>query len=403
MSNILQNIFSVKNIGIHKVFSLLGIKIKFKSKKLLKYNLDKNRNTYKKKISVVIPVYNIKPEFIQEAIDSVLNQTHKNIELIIVNDGSTDNETLDFLKTIDTSKIKLVNQENKGAAIARLTGFRYSTGDYIGFLDADDWLDNNYYETLVNLCEENFADIACGTLCRVEKDNQFDFDKFDNVVESDFVDKMKFVTNGSISSKIFKRSLFSLLKFHIEKRYWEDNPILVEAFLKSKNVAFTNTVRYYYRENLKSTCLAPSKLKKRQIDGLYILNEIYKMVKDEKKLYKQIAIDTFAFLRQSETYSNKQEYLKNAKKILNKNLFEYFKTGIFYNPLEKIFSVKNSNDKIHKIITILGVRLKFKSQKLLIKQKFQDLEFKIENLYRKQKELSEVLNTIYNNGVDSNG
>ena len=97
-----------------------------------------------KKISVIIPVYNTNPEFLQKAINSVLNQTYKNIEVIIVNDGSTDNNTLNFLKTLDNKNINIINQENKGLGGARNTGINSATGDYIGFLDADDWLDKNF-------------------------------------------------------------------------------------------------------------------------------------------------------------------------------------------------------------------------------------------------------------------
>lgn len=75
-----------------------------------------------KKISVIIPVYNVKPEYIDEAINSVLNQTYKNIEIIVVNDGSTDENTLNYLKTINNPLIKIVNQENKGLGGARNTG-----------------------------------------------------------------------------------------------------------------------------------------------------------------------------------------------------------------------------------------------------------------------------------------
>ena len=120
-----------------------------------------------KKISVVIPVYNTEPNYIDKAINSVLNQTYKNIEIIVVNDGSTDKATLEYLKTINNPDIKIINQENKGLGGARNTGIENSTGEYIGFLDSDDWLDNNFYEVLYNLCEKNVADIACGTLTRV--------------------------------------------------------------------------------------------------------------------------------------------------------------------------------------------------------------------------------------------
>lgn len=89
-----------------------------------------------KKISVTIPVYNVEPNFIETAINSVLKQTYKNIEIIVVNDGSTDKNTLNYLKTINNSQIRIINQENKGLGGARNTGIENSTGDYIGFLDA---------------------------------------------------------------------------------------------------------------------------------------------------------------------------------------------------------------------------------------------------------------------------
>ena len=107
-----------------------------------------------KKISVTIPVYNVEPNYIENAINSVINQTYENIEIIVVNDGSTDINTIEYLKSINNPKVKIVNQENKGLGGARNTGIANSTGEYIGFLDADDWLDANFYEVLYNICEE---------------------------------------------------------------------------------------------------------------------------------------------------------------------------------------------------------------------------------------------------------
>ena len=117
-----------------------------------------------KKISVTIPVYNVEPNYIENAINSVINQTYENIEIIVVNDGSTDINTIEYLKSINNPKVKIVNQENKGLGGARNTGIANSTGEYIGFLDADDWLDANFYEVLYNLCEENGADIGMSPL-----------------------------------------------------------------------------------------------------------------------------------------------------------------------------------------------------------------------------------------------
>ena len=207
-----------------------------------------------KKISVIIPVYNTNPEFLQKAINSVLNQTYKNIEVIIVNDGSTDNNTLNFLKTLDNKNINIINQENKGAGGARNTGINSATGDYIGFLDADDWLDKNFYEVLFNLCENNDADIACGMLTRATKFRKIKMEYFKDGIYSNFSDKMENISNGSVCSKLFRKSLFENVRF-IEHIYWEDNPVLVELLLKSNKVAFTTKVRYLYRKNTSSICL----------------------------------------------------------------------------------------------------------------------------------------------------
>ena len=228
-----------------------------------------------KKISVIIPVYNTNPEFLQKAINSVLNQTYKNIEVIIVNDGSTDNNTLNFLKTLDNKNINIINQENKGLGGARNTGINSATGDYIGFLDADDWLDKNFYEVLFNLCENNDADIACGILTRATKFRKIKMEYFKDGIYSNFSDKMGNISNGSVCSKLFRKSLFENVRF-IEHIYWEDNPVLVELLLKSNKVAFTTKVRYLYRKNTSSICLniAPEKEEKRQKDGLFILKQL---------------------------------------------------------------------------------------------------------------------------------
>src|SRR5574344_1296474 len=232
-----------------------------------------------KKISVTIPVYNVEPNYIETAINSVLNQTYKNIEIIVVNDGSTDVKTIEYLESINNPQVKIVNQNNKGLGGARNTGIENSTGEYIGFLDSDDWLDSNFYEVLYKLCEENDADIACGTLTRTGIDYQKPMDHFDNNIIIDFVEKMKYITNGSTCSKLFKKELFSDIRFK-EHTYYEDNPVLVETLAKSCKVAFTDTVKYYYRENPQSICLNPEKKEKRKKDRLLILNNICEIIKN---------------------------------------------------------------------------------------------------------------------------
>ncbi len=265
-----------------------------------------------KKISVVIPVYNTEPEFLQKAINSVLNQTYKNIEIIIVNDGSTDINTLNFLKTLDNKNINIINQENKGAGGARNAGLNAITGDYLGFLDADDWLDKNFYEVLLNLCENNNADIACGMLTRATKFRKMKMEHFKDGIYSGFTEKMKNISNGSVCSKLFKKSLFENIRF-IEHIYWEDNPVLVELLLKSNKVAFTQKVKYFYRKNTSSICLNKdfTKEEKRQNDGLFILKQLYNLPEYKNEEEKKVVMSIFIpVLFNKSKYEQDNEYKK---------------------------------------------------------------------------------------------
>ena len=111
-------------------------------------------------VSIIITEYNSE-KYIEKCLNSVLKQTYKNIEIIVINDGSMDNS----LKIIEkfknnNSNIKLFNQENKGPAVAKNIGLRYSTGNYIMFLDSDDWIEEDFVEKLMDIIEEKKANIV---------------------------------------------------------------------------------------------------------------------------------------------------------------------------------------------------------------------------------------------------
>ena len=100
--------------------------------------------------AIIIPVYNTKPNYIQEAINSALNQTLKDIEIIIVNDGSTNQETLKYLKELEKdNRLKIIHQENKGPSSARNTGIKEANSKYILPLDSDDKIDPTYIQKAI--------------------------------------------------------------------------------------------------------------------------------------------------------------------------------------------------------------------------------------------------------------
>ena len=112
------------------------------------------------KVSVIIAAYNIE-DYIQRCLISVVSQTLKDIEIIVVNDGSTDN-TLNKIQEIKDvySKINIINQENKGLIEARKSGLKEATGEYVLFVDGDDWLEIQALELLYNKAEENESDVV---------------------------------------------------------------------------------------------------------------------------------------------------------------------------------------------------------------------------------------------------
>lgn len=116
----------------------------------------------KKLVSIIVPVYNVE-QYLIRCVDSILNQSYKNIEIILVNDGSTD-QSLEVCKVLEKkdSRIKVINQQNLGLSEARNAGLKYATGDYIGFVDSDDYIENRMIENLLLNAEKNNADVSCG-------------------------------------------------------------------------------------------------------------------------------------------------------------------------------------------------------------------------------------------------
>ena len=112
------------------------------------------------KLSVIVPVYKVEP-FIHKCIDSILNQTHQNLEVILVNDGSPDKcGTICDEYANKDSRIKVIHKENGGLSSARNAGLDIATGDYIAFVDSDDWIDAKMYQSLLYIAEEKDADIV---------------------------------------------------------------------------------------------------------------------------------------------------------------------------------------------------------------------------------------------------
>lgn len=209
------------------------------------------------KVSIIVPVYNVE-KYIRKCLDSLVNQTLKDIEIIIINDGTKDKSALicEEYAQID-NRIKVIHKENGGLGNARNVGMTYANGEYIGFVDSDDWVDLDYYEKLYNKAIEENADVCVGGI-KVFKNNSYKIklqpDNFETL----------FATQGFAWLKIYKRDFVEKYRIQFtEKLYYEDMFFAMMVYLYMSKCAIANETFYYYRQQAQSivhTCINSSKL-----------------------------------------------------------------------------------------------------------------------------------------------
>ena len=203
----------------------------------------------KEKISVIVSVYNTE-KYVKKCIDSILNQTYSNLELVLIDDKSTD-KSLEILREYKNNpKVILIeNQENKGLSYSRNIGLKKSHGDYIGYIDSDDYIEPDYYEKLMDAIQKEKADIAvCDMKLYYEKNKTFQISRGNNLDT-----KIGFIHNGlaaSACNKLFKRKIMEKYPF-AEGKVNEDIAVVIPALVEAKKIVYVQDVYYYYvqREN----------------------------------------------------------------------------------------------------------------------------------------------------------
>lgn len=202
-------------------------------------------------ISIVVPIYNVE-KYIPECVDSIIAQTYENIEIILVNDGSTDNSGSvceEYAKK--DARIKVIHKKNGGLSDARNAGIKIAKGEYIGFVDSDDWIETDMYEKLIKACLENNADISICGLFRDYVDKSIKCPSPNNKVYSS-ENALKALIEGEelhdhAWSKLYKRSFFDDVEYPKGKLY-EDVRTTYKLFLKSDVVVSIEDCLYHYRQ-----------------------------------------------------------------------------------------------------------------------------------------------------------
>ena len=200
------------------------------------------------KISVIIPVYNVE-DYISETLDSLMNQTIKDFEIIIINDGSTD-KSLEIIEGYMNKhkNIVLINQENGGPSKARNRGIEEANGEFIVFMDSDDLMPEDSLEVRYNLAKKNEADIVvCGTYKYDGKEKWPMKKHFLKEGIKDIKKDYDLLWTLGPCNKIFKSSLIKEIRFPEDIRYSEDQVFVMTAYIKALRIYATKYVCYYYR------------------------------------------------------------------------------------------------------------------------------------------------------------
>ena len=205
------------------------------------------------KISIIVPVYNLE-NYIEKTIEQLISQTYKNLEIILVDDGSTD-KSLELCNTFAKrdNRILVVHQKNQGVSVARNTGIKHATGEYIGFFDGDDDIESDIFEFLYNNLVKNNADISICGVTIVNPDNSVNNISTGKQIiwntPQDYIKALfKGTTTMNVYTKLFKAEICKNTLFPTDLRTNEDKFYCFTTALKANRICLNDISKYtYYR------------------------------------------------------------------------------------------------------------------------------------------------------------
>ena len=290
-------------------------------------------------ISVIIPIYNT-GKLLNRMLKSIQEQTYRDLEIILVNDGSTDESEQECKKAaVNDERIRYFYQENAGVSSARNYGMKVAQGEYIAFLDSDDEIDKEYFEQLLIACKN--ADIAvCNVV--VENDDKEEISRFEMnnqmLTSTQALDQL--LTRKGINSgpcaKLFRRSVIEDLSFPNLKVY-EDILFVKDAFIKAEKVSVINNVSYHYYQNEGSAMHMRQKTP--PFDIINATQQLLNFEKDNKEISSQCIYITFSHLYQyvqtlRDISRESKIFIKEAQKVFYKN-YKMLITCRFFTKKEK--------------------------------------------------------------------
>ena len=239
-------------------------------------------------LSIIVPVYNVE-YYLEKCVNSILNQTFSDFELLLIDDGSTDNsgKMCDEFALRD-KRIKVFHLSNGGQSVARNKGIDYALGNYISFIDSDDWLDKDMYSCMVAplLKGEDFDIMVCGHRVLTEFGEIEEEVVFPKTISMSGIEATNLILEDEKLpsfpwNKIYKKELFKNIRFP-SGRVYEDTATIYKVFHLSKRVYIVSSICYNYLRRKESTCLDtnPLKVARRSYDNFRAFYERYLFAKE---------------------------------------------------------------------------------------------------------------------------
>lgn len=311
-------------------------------------------------ITVIVPIYNVE-KYINKCIESIKKQTYKNLEIILVDDGSTDRcgEICDNYSKKD-NRIIVIHKENGGLSDARNTGVDWAKGEYITFVDSDDYLDKNYIEKLYRAIKKDNTEISqCGIIKFNEelKETQYIGYSENNIIttKQSIIDMSKehWVENVVVWNKMYSKELIKDIKF-AKGMLHEDEFFTYKALYNSDKISIIKDYLYYYRQNSQS--IMGKKYDLKRLDILEAFNE---------------RIDFFKSRREEELYNYSLLRFLDVIKLCYCNVKQYYNSEV-----ELLKKLRVKYKEIYKeIIKIKNISVKSKMKKYFF--------YRMPNLYYK--------------------
>ncbi len=287
------------------------------------------------KLSIIVPIYNVEA-YIIECLTSIKNQTYSDYEVILINDGSKDNSKKlieEFI--LNEKQFKLINKENGGLSDARNFGLNYAQGEYITFLDSDDYIDMFCYEKMMNTMILNDFDIVCANIIFKFNDESNNF-ILNGIIDKQMIDIQKKALLSPLFAwnKIYKKSYFNEVNLFYPLGLWyEDLPVTLPLFANTSKIGHVDSNLYYYRQRSNSIMASNNQ---KMTDIFKIFDILIKYFKDNN-LYEKFSLELeylatehimlygqFRFIKNDnyiKLYQDSINYMNNNFQNYKKNLY----------------------------------------------------------------------------------